>query len=327
MLKNEYFKIRGLLDFSISPRFIIQTLLIQAVLFCSIYAIFKTSYFYLNILLIPVFLFRSFGILHEAVHNNVAENKILNDVIGLLMGCFCFLPYFPWVKLHLAHHKWSGNTEQDPTLLIVKEFDSKTETIQDLYNFFWKSKIPVLAFMQHFVFWIQSFKVTTRAGIKNISLNTISALGPAVTWFFVVHNLNTPQRITFFAAACCYLGLVEIVNFPHHVGKYVNSKKPLFLWEQPETTRTCRYSKFFEEHIILNFNFHNEHHLFPDLPANQLRDAHTALIQKKHDFTVDYNSNWVLSARRENIDSFMQKPTENANPVLRDPQEVIHPLM
>jgi len=70
----------------------------------------------------------------------------------------------------------------------------------------------------------------------------------------------------------------ELVNLPHHVGlPAVGGRLPP--WEQHRVTRSCHYPRGLSELIVLNFNFHVEHHLFPSLPWFRLRRAR-ALVQR-----------------------------------------------
>jgi len=74
-----------------------------------------------------------------------------------------------------------------------------------------------------------------------------------------------------------YLVGVELVNFPHHLDMPTvdpqSSKQRLYVWEQQATTRSCRYPGILSELLVLNFNLHTEHHLFPALPWFRLKHA------------------------------------------------------
>ena len=64
-----------------------------------------------------------------------------------------------------------------------------------------------------------------------------------------------------------YLVGVELVIFPHHLDMPTvdpqSDKQRLYVWEQQATTRSCRYPGILSELLVLNFNLHTEHHLFP----------------------------------------------------------------
>src|SRR2546423_1704170 len=60
---------------------------------------------------LAVFYFRSFSLMHEAVHGSITPRRRWNDWIGLVYGVFCFLPFEHWRDIHLLHHQWAGNVE------------------------------------------------------------------------------------------------------------------------------------------------------------------------------------------------------------------------
>jgi len=74
-----------------------------------------------------------------------------------------------------------------------------------------------------------------------------------------------------------YLVVVELINFPHHIGTglfaLTEQGQKLPLWLQAKVTRSCYYPAIFSDWLLMNFNFHIEHHLFPDLPWYDLRKA------------------------------------------------------
>jgi omega-6 fatty acid desaturase (delta-12 desaturase) len=75
-----------------------------------------------------------------------------------------------------------------------------------------------------------------------------------------------------------FLAMEELVNLPHHVGMPSFAER-LPPWEQHRATRSCHYPPGLSELVVLNFNFHVEHHLFPGLPWFRLRKAR-ALLQE-----------------------------------------------
>src|SRR5262249_24453129 len=101
-------------------------------------------------------IFRCFALMHDAVHGSLTKNEFVNDFIGIIAGSFCFLPFLPRRKIHLKHHFWAGNIEKDPTMKIVKDFSRRPDQKRYLLDFAWRSWLPILALMQHLVFWISA---------------------------------------------------------------------------------------------------------------------------------------------------------------------------
>jgi omega-6 fatty acid desaturase (delta-12 desaturase) len=88
----------------------------------------------------------------------------------------------------------------------------------------------------------------------------LNALVPELSWSNVI------------LAIVIYLVVEELVNLPHHVDMSTFEHK-LPLWEQHRATRSCYYPPVVSELLVLNFNFHIEHHWYPTLPWYRLRKA------------------------------------------------------
>ena len=108
-----------------------------------------------------------------------------------------------------------------------------------------------------------------------------------------------------------YLVGVELVNFPHHldmptVGSQ-SAKNRLYVWEQQAATRSCRYPGILSELLVLNFNLHTEHHLFPALPWFRLKQVRKLI---KPALTPGYNEvhgiGWNWAMRTGDLDHIVE---------------------
>ena len=54
--------------------------------------------------LAPVLFFNAFSLFHEAVHRNLSDHRWINDLVGVVAGAFCFLPYEPWRQMPRRLH-------------------------------------------------------------------------------------------------------------------------------------------------------------------------------------------------------------------------------
>jgi fatty acid desaturase len=127
--------------------------------------------------------------------------------------------------------------------------------------------------MQHLVFWSHPIDVW-RSGSRWQFLRcafSVLWLGAAYAGLHWVWP-NTINFSNFGLAIVVYLAAVELVNLPHHADRPTTDRK-LALWEQAYSTRSCYYPVLVSELLVLNFNFHIEHHLFPSLPWYRLRKA------------------------------------------------------
>lgn len=299
MNKETYVALRKELDFSIKNRPYLQAVGIDIAILTAI--VLLDSYFsFLYVIFLPVLLFRSFGYMHEAVHGALYKNQTLNTVLGIVHGAICFLPFQQWKKIHIEHHLWAGNPEKDPTLEIVKNYTFLSEKKKKELNFFWRTQIPFIAFLQQIVFWKFSVKMIFNQKIGVVGI--VSALAPALLWGIVLYKSSLLTLAFMGLGILGYLALIEFINWPHHLETYEVLEKPMPRWEQAKISRTCRYHPLFEKYVALNFNFHSEHHLFPELPWHQLEGLHQRLLKIEHFLKVDVNSSWLRNARSRDIE-------------------------
>jgi acyl-lipid omega-6 desaturase (Delta-12 desaturase) len=288
MTKEQYSKVRSGLSFERS--FAVTLLVIAGDLALFAAAVYGLSFewgspmYWAAHLILAVVYFHNFALLHEAGHGNIHANERVNALVGHYASLFCFLPYYPWKYIHHEHHTWTGNLERDPTLYQVKKMRHEGR-VPWIARFAWRSWIPFGGLLQHTVFWLYPFR-SWRDGRfqpvqKRNSLLSVLFLGGA----YGLLALYGPAWFSFarlWPSLVIYLIGVEIVNFPHHIDMPVATDPNVKLapWEQPVTTRSCDYG-LLAGVLVLNFNLHTEHHLYPTLPWYRLtaaRDRVRALL-------------------------------------------------
>lgn len=313
MDSNLYAKLRQEINFSRNlfelMKFYCQEALI--VVLVTLLLIEDNAFGFLAIPLIGTVMFRNFSLMHEAVHGNISDSKKTNTFFGVVCGTFCCLPYTAWKSIHIEHHKWVGNVEKDPSLAIVKNYPNTEAKLKNLYNFCWKWRIPFGGFMQNVVFWSAAAKYL-KANPKTLS----SVLGfavPVIFWSSLILSLSPIQVMILMGGFAFYLFLVEEINFPHHVGLYSpqTTKEKLHPMDQHLVSRTCRYSPWFERYVILNFNFHSEHHLYLSLPWHQLENLHQKLLSSNVALNI-VTSEWLSNQQKKSFNDFLfnEKTTE-----------------
>jgi len=301
MEKSLYLNIRKELDFEISYPIIYKNLLIDFLLFTILLLSIFFNIFLLIPIIIPILCFRCFSIMHECVHETQFKKRWPNDLLGTLYGGICFLPFKPWQDIHIEHHHGAGCLEIDPTMKAPKDYLSYPKLYCLTFEFCWKYWIPMAGFLQHFVFWVGCIAKVRQH--KFNFLYVLNVFAPAIIWFCLFMFAKWQSIIGLLAGVLLYMALVETINLPHHVGKYSNKKIPI--WEQYAVSRTCRYWLFFERIFILNFNFHSEHHIFPDLPWYRLLNAHKNLIKNNIRIEIDYQSTWLKEARSAGFRNYL----------------------
>lgn len=311
MDKKEYLKIRT----SLGPkdhRFrMLQHLLVDALLVGVLIAgwqLGKDSWWlFAGSALVCILMFRSFALMHEAVHGCAADSK-LNDYIGVFYGGICFLAYEPWKQAHIEHHYWSGNADKDPVMAMLIIFPKLPSKIQNFLTHCWRIWFPILGILQHLVFWTISIK---KGFTRNISLKSaLSLTWPLAFWSTVFLTLPTSMLMMFVVPGVfLYLVLTEFVNLPHHLRlPQRTGEDRLQIWNQHESARSCVYPAWMEKYITLNFNYHTEHHMFPDLSWYQLKEVHSILKEKLGaEMNLDAQFDWTRKHRTEVLSYVLAK--------------------
>lgn len=301
MKKDIYLKIRSEIGFKKKLSPLAKNLSLDIGLIFAIYFLSSKLSAIFCIPLIAILMFRNFSQMHDASHWALIENKKINDLIGIYSGILCFLPFETWRRSHQEHHLWSGNIDKDPVMalrLILPKMDPR---ITHVMTFCWKLWVPILGVSQNFLFWILSIKMAFNS--KN-SKQIISIFAPLVTLgtlcalaskSFIFQGL-VPGIIL-------YLLGVEVVNFPHHLQiPMATGDKRFNMWEQETTARSCIYPEWFAKLVVLNFNYHIEHHLYPDAPWYYLPQIHQRVkAELGNKMNVEVMFDWTRQNRGLNI--------------------------
>lgn len=257
--------------------------------------------------LIAVLMFRNFSMMHEAVHFAAAPTKrFSNAAIGVWCGSLCLLPFEPWKKIHLEHHLWSANIDKDPSMSLVKAFPRWPSWLRAAINFFWRLWLPILACMQYGVFGVHSLALLKKNWRSPSYL--ASVIVPLLFWGGVLSVASSSFLLgALLPGVLLYFLAIEIVNFPHHLElpKLEGEAKDK-LWDQHKTARSCLYPRWVSQFIVLNFNYHIEHHLYPRAQWHQLPEIHRQLIQALgENYNTDPQFAWILKNRKRRLEDIL----------------------
>lgn len=294
MTKNSYIKLRQNLNFEFSYHNLSQQLITDLFFVISIVGLFKTPLAALNIFLIPLFMFRQFAILHEAVHGLASPHTTYNFILGMISGTLCLTPYSVWKTAHMKHHYWTGNLEQDPTFSLLKNYKHSSKSKKQLIEYSWRLGIPYLSTLQHLAFWLYGLK--NAKSVKAFLELTL----PFAFYTIALYNLNFGSLLILSIGILIYLRIYEDMIVPQHVGLCSDEDHDSHpaIWDQPHVTRTWAMHPAVEKYVVLNMNYHTEHHLFPDLPWHQLKRAHQ-MIQETNsgDLNIIFFYQWIKQQR------------------------------
>lgn len=286
MDKGRYSEIRKQLDFRPDN----TKVWLSAVVTVLFYVLAVTVGSWLGQLLFAAATFRAFALFHDCVHGTFASKNWINVVAGHLLGGLCFLPFFAWRSDHRQHHLWTGNLEKDPVLRAVRSWRSSGR-VPVIVRLGWVLWIPLASLVQHAVFWTYPLRTTGRDRLRAL----ISVGAVALVWL-ALHFCGITVT-EWWPGVVIYLLLTEVVNIPHHMMMpSTDGRAPA--WEQYRFTRSVIYDRWMSW-VVLDFNLHAEHHMFPDLPWYRLQCARRFLYDLDKKTEVD--KTWALRLRMRDL--------------------------
>jgi acyl-lipid omega-6 desaturase (Delta-12 desaturase) len=309
--KTEYLGIRARLDFqpNVAPNLAIAVL--DVLILVVVWWLMRqdaTATFLVSQVLLAIVFFNAFSILHECGHASLSKSRLVNVVVGHVASIFCFIPYFSWQYIHQKHHLWTGNVDNDPVLKSLRRF--RDRGVPGIVRLSWLTWIPLAALMQHLVYLAYPLALRTDpeaspGRLIRCALSTLFLLGVHLALWVGLRDLFSPGN--FALAFVIFLVAEEMVNLPHHVDMPTSEEK-LPPWRQYRATRSCYYPRWVSELLVLNFNFHIEHHLFPSLPWYRLRVARSLIQNAIGDkYTERKGISWNLQNRTRDLDTIVQQ--------------------
>jgi acyl-lipid omega-6 desaturase (Delta-12 desaturase) len=230
--------------------------------------------FILSQMILGLFFFQCFILLHESGHFSFFKNRSLNRMLGHFCAFASFIPFESWINIHNLHHKWTGYRDKDPT----------TEgTVSPKFGILKKSLVNIC-----WRLWIPLFTIGYRIGnywnISKIKRHVVKQHQAAILknmfLMLLIYSLSFyfwgAFIVTHFALAF-FIGLmisdVFILSQHSHIEIPLAEEtevKPLKYSEQIMYTRSVDIQKQIAKYVYFNFNKHELHHAFPGLPAYHL---------------------------------------------------------
>jgi fatty acid desaturase len=311
MTKTDYLEIRAALSFQ--RRFGIVLLVLAADLGLFALGLWLIAlgswggYLTAQLLFVVVF-FHSFVVLHDCGHGSASSHPWVNTLSGHYLSLFCFMPYFPWKYLHNEHHVWAGNVHRDATLAATCSHRDPRRLKNRLLRLAWITWLPAIAFVRNCFLWV--YPLTMPRDRRNrgrllpclasVIVQVLAYVALLVTWPTHFHPLH------FAPAFVLYFMVTELANLPFHIGigsvlhDDTNAKLPV--WEHDKLTRSCWYPALIARFLMLNFNLHTEHHLFPNLPWYELERARDLVRAAASSEYQEANSlSWSIANRRRDV--------------------------
>jgi len=198
-------------------------------------------------------------ILHEAAHGVLFSSRKINDTIGSLVGIISGYDFRSYRIGHMKHHKFLGSAD-DPE-----------------YVNFTRNKILVL--IKSFLMIDCFYLFTNLANLKNKKIQGLKTFNFSFLLSIIFYAL-----LTFFLNNTLQHAISFLLIFFVAVGSFtftINRIRSII--EHPEisgkvVTRSYPKKSFFSLFLApFNFNFHLEHHIFPEISSSHYPKIHKKL--------------------------------------------------
>jgi fatty acid desaturase len=254
--------------------------------------------------------FTQIGLLsHEAGHRQMFHRPWLHDLVSLIGGNFLLgMSATWWGDKHNRHHSHPNQLGMDPDIEIPFLDFTGTQVLEQVNPFrrflvrhqaflFLPALMTVAVGLQY-----DSVIFLLRKKAKYHTLEWILMIAHFVCYFALIFScLPFWPAVVFIALHQAFTGLyLGSIFAPNHKGMVVleNESDMDFLHRQVLTSRNI-YAHPFTDFWYGGLNYQIEHHLFPAMPRNQLKQAQQLIKPFCQAHDISYHETSALQSFRE----------------------------
>jgi len=228
-------------------------------------------------ILLAIALIQWFVILHECGHETLFRTKRLHIYAGHVASFFAVVPFHCWREVHGMHHKWTGWQDLDPTTAsLVPRKLGRVERV--IINIFWKSGVPFFSLFYRILnFWnLPRLRMlfSDRARRQMLKWNILLLfLVYAVSLYWIGFGQAVRLVGLGFLLSLIFQDPLLLSQHTHIPSNLSHGEKvrPYPALQQEIFTRSLRFPSWFSTFILLNFDAHELHHMYPFVPGYRLR--------------------------------------------------------
>ncbi len=260
------------------------------------------------------FVFTQIGFMgHDSGHRQIFHGARKNDMIGLIVGNLLIgISYGWWYDYHNAHHGNPNQPDLDPDIKIapLAFYEEQARGKRGLTRF-------IVKYQRYFYFPLILFEgLSKRVSSIRYLLTEQSRYRMVESVLLLAHYsiylgllfslLGGWQALVFIAINQAIFGLyMGSVFAPNHKGMPIleSDHKLDYLHMQVITARNITAHPI-TDFIYGGLNYQIEHHLFPSLPRNKLREAQEVIKSFCQEHSISYHETSVLQSYREILGHF-----------------------
>jgi fatty acid desaturase len=233
-------------------------------------------YWLLGQCLLAVALLQWFVLLHEAGHHTLFRTPFLNRGAGHVAGFFALIPFPCWKLVHGNHHHWTGWQDLDVTTAnLVPRPLSRLERF--LVNVCWATGLPLFSTLYRINNYWNFFRVKQYFPDRRQRRQLLKGVVVMAAIYALVVWLVGPELMLQLVGLGLFLTLVLqdplILSQHTHVPMERSSGSavlPFLPMDQQVFTRSLQFPRWFARLILLNFDAHELHHMYPRVPGYDL---------------------------------------------------------
>jgi fatty acid desaturase len=221
-----------------------------------------------------------FVILHEAGHGTLFQTRRLNVVAGHLASIFVGIPFQSWKAVHRLHHKWTGWQDIDPTTAALvpralKPFE------RFAINTAWRTGFPLFSLLyraRNFWHLPRLSRLLPRGHAHACARNALLLAGVLALLFTALALTLGALETLALVGPGLFLSLVVLDPIMLSQHTHVPLKlsegekvKPIKARDQDIYTRSLVFPTLLSRWVLLGFDAHELHHIYPQVPGHLLR--------------------------------------------------------
>ena len=244
---------------------------------------------------------------HDVGHQQVFRSARNNEIFSLVMSFVVGMSRSWWIEKHNQHHSNPNHLDLDPDIDIPILAFSEEQALSK--RGFYKQVTRYQAFLFYPMLCLQGIGLRL-ASLLYIIRNKVKypvaepilmAAHLVIYGVVVIYLVGAWQGMLFSVVNQLAVGLYTGWTFaPNHKGMPVlDSESQLdFLTKQVITARNVK-SSFINDFMYGGLNYQIEHHLFPSMPRNRLKEAQKIVRLYCQSRSVPIHETSVLQSQRE----------------------------